>query len=196
MTLAVVDLLASTEAFAEFRGVQHDPTDTSALRALEDASEIVRALCHQTLSYVKDDAVELEGNWTHRLWLPERPVLDITSIFIVYDYGIRLPISSTSYRFSHFGRVKLYAWWWGGEDATIEVTYSHGFNLVPPDIAAVTMKLALRRLTNPTDVVQEGIGTYSVQYGSRTLPRVGGGATGLTAEEQSVIRRYRGLQRA
>lgn len=190
------DLLASTSQFAEFRHVSHDPSDVFALRALEDASELIRSLCRQTLSLVEDDEVELEGNWTHRLFLPERPVRAVSNVRIIYDYGYILDVPVTGYRFNHQGRMKLYTWHWGGEDATVLLTYTHGYSPVPGDLSAVTMKIALRRLQNPTEVISEAIGAHSVQYAATTLPRVGGGATGLTAEEQSVIRRYRGLWRS
>jgi hypothetical protein len=188
--------LVSPAAFAEFRQIPYDPSDVYALRALEDSSDLVRALCRQTLSLVSDDQVELEGNWTHRMWLPERPVRAVSDVKIVFDYGYTQDIPVTAYRFNHQGRLKLFGWYWGGEDATVLLKYTHGYDPVPGDLGAVVMKLALRALVNPANVIAETVGAHSVQYAATTLPRVGGGQTGLSAEEHSVIRRYRGLARS
>jgi hypothetical protein len=184
----VSDLLATPRQYQWLHGQDEDPTALSVVRALEDASALFRSLASQTISLVENDAVELEGNRSTRLWLPERPVLAVTSVSIETDFSTTSQ-GVTAYRITRRGLLKLRSGpWWGGLDSTIRVTYSHGYAEIPDDVVAVVCSMAARQLANPTGATSQTLGPRSIAYAS-----VGGdGSTiGLTAEEQRIVRKYR-----
>lgn len=181
-----VVLLASMEAFAEARGVRHDPADPKALRALEDASSLFRSLARQTITRVDDDAVELRGNWSRRLWVPERPLIDVTALTITDDAALLWTIQPSSLRISRRGLIRQaflgagsWGGTWGGPDATVRITYSHGNDEIPDDVEATVISLAARRLQNIVNAASQTISAYAVDFG------------GLSSDEQSVIMKYR-----
>lgn len=164
---------------------------------LSIASNAVQAYCRQTLEYVEDDQASLVGNWGSTLTLPERPVVDVTSVSVDgTDLG-----SDNSWTWD--GRDILYrgswsdvngAWapqsdrphlYWGSDEAIVEVTYSHGFPTIPPVIVGIVCGLAARGIANPSGAVQsETLGPYSVTYGSSTVS----GASSLLASERKILR--------
>lgn len=164
-------LLATPEDLGEAaEGVDPDEVE----RVLAQASSIVRGYTRQHLSRVTDDEAELEGNWSQRLVLPERPVASVASVAI---NG-----SEVSYQ-----RVRDQLWrtHWGGPRALVEVVYTHGFDPVPDDIVSVVVQAALRGLPNnrlSAVVSQETLADYS-----RTLRS----STSLTAADQHVLDLYR-----
>lgn len=181
----VVPLLASTEAFAESRNVDHDPADTHALRALEDASAMFRSLAQQTISRVVDDVVELEGNDTSRLWLPERPVVSVKDVSIIYDDTTTpLVFVDSDVISTRRGLLTTFTGYeWGGYDASVRLTYTHGYLTIPADIVAVVCAMAERNMS-------ETVATPD-RFGSVVTGRT----TGLTDEEWRVIKRYRPVMR-
>jgi hypothetical protein len=180
-------MLATTKQLAELLRQPHDPTNLQLLRALEDSSALFRALARQTISEVEADEVELEGNWTRRLWLPERPVTAVSALSIVTDDAVEA-LATTSYHVSRRGLVKL-SWgsYWGGDDATIHVTYSHGYAEVPEDVQAVVLAIAARQVTNPEGAASEGVSLA----GASTTYR----PPGLSMQEERVISRYKPMLR-
>lgn len=183
----MTELLATMAELAELRGVRFDPTDVKALRALEDASGIFRSLARQSISKVEDDVVELAGTWSRRLWLPERPVLDVTALAITDSQGYSTTYALSGVRWSRRGLLRIVGCHFGGPDATVHLTYSHGYEEVPDDVRSTVLKMAARQIANPEDVQSEAIGSYSVTYD----PAVTGAAAGLSSQELRVIKKYR-----
>jgi hypothetical protein len=165
--------LASVEDLDDWLGGTAPSAGESARRAfaIRAASAIIRRWTHRTFTRVVDDQVRLRGNYGPILQLPQRPVAEVTAVRIdgyeVTDWTLladgRLRLGENSHR-------HLYAvhdnWFgsWGGPDAKIEITYTHGYTVVPDDVTMVTVQAAARILANPSGVRSESVGTYSVSH--------------------------------
>lgn len=187
-------ILVTVQQFAQSRGVTYSPSDVLVLRALEDASAMFRSLAHQTITVVEDDVVELQGNWSRRLYLPERPVLAVSALTIETetspepsDWAVQ-EFTAPQYRWNRRGLLKLqYGCYFGGTDATVRATYSHG-QAVPDDVIGVVCSIAARIVANPSRVVSERMGEHDVTWAKTDA--AGGSAIGLTSEEQRVVEKY------
>lgn len=173
--------------------------DASALdeqvdQLLELASATIRDETGQDITLVEDDEIELRGNWGPELWLPQRPVLEVSAITI--DGLALLP---GSWRASRDGKVTFYAGtaaignlgdtgcgYWGGTNVFVNFTYTHGLDPIPDTIKGLTLELVKRAMTAaPTagSVDSETIGSYSVRY-SRDAAQT------LTRDEKRKLRRW------
>lgn len=158
----MTELLVSPQAFADYRSKAYDPTDFYAVKALEVASDFARAESGQHFTIVEDDEVELEGNWTRRLRLPQRPVTSLGAVS-VRRVGWLTFQTMTGLTVNRRGLVLAYGWDWGGPEATIRVTYSHGSDDLPPGVQGIVCAIAARRIGDPTAGATraETIGGYS-----------------------------------
>lgn len=187
--------LASTADLADFLN-QSEPSNVGHWQAhLGAASDVFRAKTNQQIEFVEDDEVELTGTWNHQLWLPQRPVIDITAL------AVRLAGSTTftamevtDIPFTRRGMVAYpsASWidgspggYWGSPTASIQVTYSHGYEEIPSDVISTVCSMAVRGMQNPSGLQSESIGTYSYAY-----PVGSTGSVGLTDQESAIIARY------
>lgn len=179
--------LLSLEGFAERRGVPFDPTDVQALRSLQDASGLVRAYCGQTISLVVDDVVELRGNWTRRLYLPERPVVDVTAVSLRFGGNTISDIQEGTWiRRGHL--LELPGSYWGGDLGAVSVTYSHGYADIPEELFGIVNSVTARALRDPAgDLISETIVDYAYTRGTDAQGR----PIGVTANELVVLDRFK-----
>jgi hypothetical protein len=193
----------TTDELGDFLG--EDLVDARFIQAgmfLELATAQIQGWTRQRIEAVVDDAIILPGTFDWELELPERPV---TAAIVTAIDGVA-PIDGT-YRLSGSKLFRPGGWagpwglqsgnapsgwgraWWWDIPTTVEVTYSHGYPIIPDDIRMVCLQLAARMLQNPTGLAQESIGTYSVMYEARNA--VGTAAGGLTGAETVLLSRYR-----
>lgn len=158
---------------------------------LEQASAVIRNHCRQTFDLVTDDEVDLRGTWSHRLKLPERPVVSVSSVEIddvevatyrlVRDTLVRTGPLQTMFGVRDGGRS------WGGPSYTVTVTYTHGFatgTQAMETVKGVCLQVAARAAVNPRSMTQESIGDWSGSYASAS------GGFALTAAEQAILDRF------
>lgn len=121
------------------------------------------------------DTVSLVGTDDVDLPLPDGPVESVSQVDIisgtatttVTDYTLvageidAVLVRETAGR-SHLGGH------WGGRLATVEVTYTHGFDGAPDDVKMVVLRAAAVAWANPAGVASEQIDDYSVQYSGRS----------------------------
>lgn len=130
---------------------------------LGEAENAVKAEARQSIDEVAADVVELAGVWARTLKLPERPVTAVTAVTLVDAVGISRTI--TEYVWSRRGNLRRTdGGYWGGPDATVTVTYSHGYATPPRELNTLAVNLAARAWVNPARVRQEGVGTYQVSF--------------------------------
>lgn len=158
-------MFCSTDDLANYMGRTFSPAQQmQAQAALEHSTAIIQSYCRQNIEYVHDDAAQLVGTWTNLLELPERPVIDLTSITMTIG-GVTSMV--TDYEWD--GRYSLYRQnqgFWGGPTASLAVVYSHGWETIPAAVQAVCLSLAARRWQNPTGTnTNESAGDVSVTYG-------------------------------
>ncbi len=190
-------LLASVAELAAFLRTDIPDDDPSAVLALQLASQIVRNEARQMLTLVTDETIKIEGGHPF-LYLPERPVLsvkDIAGLFYAttadpFYYEIAdaaalfgpLPPGIWVLDAQHRLRLPVGSIW----PPVVQLTYTHGYGVIPDDIKAVVLAAAGRRWVNPTGFERESIGAYSYAFAS-------GGGSGLVlgVDERRILSRYR-----
>jgi len=174
--------LATVDQMAEVCPTQ--AADPNAQVWLDQATALLQALTGQQLLPATDERVLLDSPGGNVLLLPEVPVTDVAQVRVKgVDY------TGGEYEWSTDGMVRVVgacASWPRGYQA-VEVTYSHGFDPIPADLAlaAATLACRLARTSGgdaPTGAVTfEAVGAYQVRYSE----------AGLSSIESAVIGRYR-----
>jgi hypothetical protein len=167
-----------------------------AAALLADASAAVRNYTRQDITIVEDDVATLETTAEQWLFLPQRPVISVSSVvaggatlatgfwklendalFRYYGWASRLYLAGTTQP-------------WNQPD-TIVVTYTHGYGVVPDDIVRVVCKLAKASWVNPDGLREWQLGDLRVV---QALETVGEGA--LDAEDKKILDFYRRPRRS
>lgn len=175
------------------------PQATSATLVLDVATSLIQDEAHQHIFQVNNDSVELRGTWDHILQLPERPVIDITAVMIRNGsiFAAEIPLAANvDYRWDRLGKLRRVSYltgrllsptsgYWGGDMAVVDVTYSHGYTVIPTRAKALCLAIAARVITNPDGLVRETVGQYTAMF-DRSVPGMS-----LTDHEKQVARRFR-----
>lgn len=194
---ASTDSLATTADMEARLGITFtsDERDRAAT-LLDQASGLVRTHARQHITLVTGDTLVVPGNYTDRLRLPQRPVVQVTNVSAVFYNGTPFNMASMLYYLDRDDLVRYsfpvgaernfytFGNGWLGPAYTITVTYDHGFDPnadpVPYPLrlaASVALDCAIRAYTNPAGLAQSEIGGVLESYapGSGML---------LTAEEK------------
>ncbi|WP_017599203.1 head-tail connector protein [Nocardiopsis lucentensis] len=163
----------ATRADMTALGVAIDASEEQLVdRYLGVASAAVRSAAGCPISQTTGTVV-LAGRCESRLPMPGPPVTSVTTVLIdeaqVDDWRLSRPRASL---FRSCG--------WGGVEAEVEVTYTHGLATVPADIVDLVCRIATQSLVAyrsgsggeglaAGDVRSERIGDYSVTYGGDGL---------------------------
>jgi len=130
----------------------------------------------QQIEKVDNDDVKLAGVWTRELTLPQWPVISVSSVKVNNGpvaagtwilaggklYRGTLPIFNGP---DDWGG-DMYLSSWLGPMATVEVVYTHGFAVIPPEVKLICMRAAWRVMSNPDGFNSETVGGYySVTHG-------------------------------
>jgi hypothetical protein len=185
--------IIDSDELGDFLRLEIEPDDAGADIACDIASEVVRAKLRQTVTLVEDDVLRIEGSFADRVRLPERPIVDVSSVTID---GAELPPSSYNVIGDELVLAADVETWasitipeggFGGRRSVLEIVYSHGYAVVPADIKGLALAIAGRTYQNPQGVSSEGILSYRVSYGdAETFP--------LLPHEEAVVSRYRRRQ--
>lgn len=169
--------------------------NAAATLVLGIASDTIRAFTHQTISRVTDDVAVLHGTWESELELPQRPVISVSTIkvdAVALTIGSWALTAGKLYR----GRLPLVNGpdWdgptvghWGGPSSAIEVTYTHGWAVIPRDIVGLCLEMARRSaaVTDADGVKSETVGPDTITY----VTFDSGAAGSLTrAEERFLVK--------
>lgn len=166
---------------------------------LQMASSLIQDEAKQQIVQVLNDSVSLRGTYDHVLRLPERPVLAVTAVRIRNGsiFASELPLqTNVDYRWDRMGLLRRVTYitgrlvspvsgYWGGPMAVVDVTYSHGYAVVPDRVKALCLSVAARVLSNPRGVVSETRGPFSTQF-DRAIPHFT-----LNDHEKRVARSFR-----
>lgn len=126
------------------------------------------------------DTFVLRGNWSRRIRLPRRPVLEIISLsvngFDRMDRDVDGPSEAWQTGDWWFAPPDELAAWnpgtWGGSDGWVEVDYLYGFEELPPDLAGLTAEWAALALSlggsgglaAQAGIQSESLGPYRVAF--------------------------------
>jgi hypothetical protein len=192
-----VTTLASIRALSEHLHRGFDPTDVSMIRALEEATSIIRRVTGQQITEVAEDEVEFRGSWGHAFYLPQLPVTDVAQVEVRYaDSTTFLEIPVGSYNWDRMGLLSLLLFspvvnaasfggtYWGGEEGVVRVTYDHGYAVVPSDIETACLLIAGRLFRNAPG---GGVLSETTPLYSYTAPS---GILALQSEELRLLKDY------
>jgi len=192
--------LASIADLAALLGTTIAPNDPAASLALAAASDAIRRLSGQTISYVQGDVYTPAGdvmNGSRRprytlagantaqgfdlaVPLPQRPVLAVSAVNGLVP-GVSFRLSGSDLLLASFG-------YWS---VPLTITYDHGYQVIPDDLRGATATAAARLLDNPQELASESIGGYSKTYSGRITRGTAAPYGPLSAAEAVVARAYR-----
>ncbi len=186
-----LDPLVSADDFAEWfslgNGTAASLTDLEQAR-IQTALEIASAQIRNNRRYfspVNAEVVSVDAYGGDMLLLP-RNRLPITAVTLVEQLigTVYDTVDATEYTWSPDGYVERYWSWWPCRVQSVRVTYSHGYTVLPRDVAGVCLSLAHRLYTNPdnTAIQSEQLGDHHVTYMGAT--------SGLSSEETLVLSQY------
>lgn len=149
---------------------------------LEQAEGLVRSFCGWHIAASRTETITVRGRGRPTLLLPS---LYVTAVTAVTDDGTLL-VHDEDYTWSEAG-VITHAASFGTE--FVEVTFTHGYDVPPPEVTGIVQAIAQRAVDNPGSRprVQDGpfSDTFS-QSGFNQAP-----ALGLLDSEKETLRRYR-----
>lgn len=148
---------------------------------LEAAESLVRGYCgwHIAPSYA-DQEVTLWPSGTSLLLLPSLHVTDVAS---VTEDGTELD----DYQWTEAGVLTRGCWRW--VTSPVVVTFTHGYDTVPPEVTAVVQAVAQRALDNPGSRPRAQDGPFADSYsqvGFNQAP-----ALALLDAEKAILDRYK-----
>jgi hypothetical protein len=174
--------MAALATLDDLEAVTGAPIDdaTRAERLLEMAGAAVARWCRRTLVGVSHDEIAVQVV-DGAMWLPNAPVTEVSEI--LGPDGAT--IAQAGYEVTLRGEiVRAWGHWAPGK---YSVTYTHGYDPIPPDIALAVCQMVSRVLAGTTDgVSRETIGEATVEY----TPAWSGGLA-LTDDERALLAPYR-----
>lgn len=158
--------VAQLSAFMQQTIAADDPT---ALFLLTVASGMIRRAVDQVITLVPGDLEYVDPVNGSFAALKELPVLSVDLVEISNDGGLTwTAVPPGAYKVSRrTGTIKARPGTnvrWPADEESWRVTYGHGYNTVPPDIAGVCTGLAGRYYATPVAVDMERVGQRQVKY--------------------------------
>lgn len=152
-------------------------------RALDRATDLIRAATNQTITRVDDDVVTVDGAGRRILQLPQVPAIDVTSVTVD---GLTL-VEDLHYEVNLVNGwlTRLGASWPCGP---VVVTYSHGYDTVPDELARMCAEVANRILSGTLNVRQQSESAGGVQ---KTITYARTSDTVFSEEEDRILDTYR-----
>lgn len=172
----------------------------SAQFALAVVSGAVRNYCRQRLDLVLGDTVTLDGPGGPLLFLPELPVISVASVEVDGD---PLTVSDDYKLAGHGVLVRQGRYRWGPGVQNVQVTYSHGYSLIPDVITGVVARAASRlfqaglraeETAGVLGIASKSLGDFSVSYTAEGVAEGSMGASGarvLSLSEKDLLNDYR-----
>lgn len=181
-------------------------TEGTALDPYEYASDFVRGYCHQRFDYVENEVVLVDPRPNRTAQLREMPVISITSVEAYMpggptgEWGWQTLDYPGQYGWNERGLLwdatqiqppivpSAYLEWpwptWPWLPASLQVTYTHGYEVIPDAIQAIVLRIAAQTAANPTFIQSKKVGDDAVVYG--TFP---GGIT-LRDTDKAILDRF------
>lgn len=177
-------------------------TGSAITSSIDESTSAIRNYTHQYLSFVEDDTLTIDGHGGTKIYLPELPVTEITSVTL---NGVLLTVD-TDYKLGQHGILHRLNGYWTSGIQNITIVYSHGYTTIPDDINAVCVRAASRLVQsgivsaqfngNPV-VSSTTLGDYSVAYNSSGVSSNSSGMMGVSGarillpSEKNILDKYR-----
>jgi hypothetical protein len=194
-----VDPLASLSDLSDRLGRPLAAGEEARAQALlADASALVRAYTGQDFARTDDETVVVRAQ-QGEIRLPQRPVIDVTTVIAVGAGGTPdLPVVGWQWDGLDIIRtavdspaINMPELWYEDEGesypGTYRVVYSHGTAEVPADVVAIVARMALRTMTAPSmagGLTGETIGPYSYRTDGSGV----GTAVVMTDDDEKMLK--------
>jgi hypothetical protein len=173
-------------------GVGQD--DPLAVIALDSACYMIRDFLHQTINLVAGDIIAIDSDGTDTLMLPEAPVIAVTDVqrislplWVTDDIAstINTTLDPSTYIIDYDkGLLALRAGArWPNDRGGVQVTYTHGWSVIPTSIRIVALTAAAR-IYDQGLAKAETIGNIRLVYSHDE-------SLGLSAREKDMLVKYR-----
>lgn len=173
---------------------------TRATTLLIDASSRVRSHTRQT--FTLGQSTNVISPTDGQIVLPQRPVVSVDSLGRVNADGKTI-LPYSVWTFDGIATIMLGPptaiinapevwtdsdWFW--RNVTYQVTYTHGYDVIPEDVVGVTAGMVMRVLMAPgaPGVIGETIGGYSYRIADGYPTAV----VAMTDEDREILKPYRG----
>ncbi|MDN4645364.1 hypothetical protein [Arthrobacter sp. PsM3] len=161
--------LATVQDLAAFSQQAIAADDATAIFLLKVASGMIRAFLDQTVTLMPDDVEYLDPVNSSFASLRELPVVSVSTVEISPDGGLTWAVvPASSYKVSRrTGTITARqgsSVRWPADEESWRVTYTHGYQSVPPELAGVCCGLAARYYSTPIAVDMERVGQRQVKY--------------------------------
>lgn len=183
------DPLVSQDDFTEWYGLANVTTSDAARiqTALEIASAQIRNGRRQ-FSPVTGDLITVDSEGGLVLVLP-KDRLPVTAVSLVEQLSGEsyVTVDTTEYDWSVDGFLSRWWAYWPCRLQGVRVTYSHGYAVLPREVAGVCLSLAKRLYDNPSGQIATSmtLGDYSASYEP--------GGAGLLPHEVDTLSQYESI---
>lgn len=171
----------------------------AANRAITEATAAIQNYCHQVLEAVAGEAIILDCIGGARILLPELPVNAVAAAIEDGD----LLLVDDDYKLGQHGILYRIDTTWAVGIQIIEVTYDHGYAVIPDDIVSIATRAASRayqaglraeEMSAVPGITALSLGDYSVSFGGEGAAEGVLGASAaplLLKSEKLQLDRYR-----
>lgn len=151
------------------QAVPADKVD-AANRAITEATAAIKNYTHQVLEAAAGETITLDCAGGARLFLPELPVTALTSVI---EDG-ELLVVDDDYKLGQHGILHRIGDYWERGIQIIEITYDHGYAVIPDDIVSIATRAASRayqaglraeEMGGVPGITATTLGDYSVTFG-------------------------------
>lgn len=180
--------LASVEELADFSQLPLDTDDATAGFLIKVASGMIRTYLGQIVTLVEDDVEYVDPVNGFFASLEQLPVVSVSQVEVSSDGGLTWAVAPpSSYKVSRrTGTIATRSGTvvrWPSDEESWRVTYTHGFESVPPELVGVCCGLAARYYSTPIAVDMERVGQRQVKYNIE--------AAGFSAMESMALSAFR-----
>jgi hypothetical protein len=150
---------------------------------VEQVQAAIRAYCGWHIAGTLTESVRLDGGGSRHLWLPS---LHVTAVEEVTDSDVDLTVDD--YDWSAIGYLQRRGACWSTRPRQVQVTYTHGYPVVPRELIGVAAAIAARAIASPSGNTDESAGAVRISHG--TFGGVSGGIA-LLEHERQLLDRYK-----
>lgn len=168
--------LASADDLATMLEV--DASNGKLLLALRRATDRFRAEVGRPLSMVTDDVVWVDGDGTQVLLLPSAPVVGTPTVLVA---GTPVTDFYVSRNLGILKRTDSGCW---PANQDIEVTYTHGLDEIPGDVADAVLEQAELQYRVIAGIAQMGLSGETITFGTQA-------SIGVTQRWSDAVARYK-----
>lgn len=191
--------IADLEAFLQI-SIPYD--SEAAARAIQEATNAIKTYCQQEIEQVAGDEITLDCAGGTKLFLPELPVTAVTEVI---EDGETLVVDD-DYKLGQYGILHRIGAKWAEGIQIIEITYAHGYAMLPGIVVDVATRAAARayqaglraeEADGVPGVASKSLGDYAVTFGSEQSTGAGEAMLGASAapmllrSEQRMLDKYR-----